>query len=45
MKNEDYIAIAFTEGQLEQIMKLQEQEGLETVQDAIMDAVGSCLKD
>ena len=37
--------IAFTDEQLEIVLAFQEQEGQETVQDAIMDAIKSCLKD
>ena len=37
--------IAFTDEELEMILAFQQQEGQSTVQEAIMDAVRSCLKD
>ena len=37
--------IAFSDEQLDTILAFQKQEGQETVQDAIMDALRSCLKD
>ena len=37
--------IAFTDEQLDMILAFQKQEGQETVQDAIIDAVRFCLKD
>ena len=39
------INIIFTEEELDKIMKFQEQEGFETVQDAVMVAVNSCMKE
>lgn len=37
--------IAFTDEELDKILEFQKQEGFNTVQEAIMAAVGSCLKD
>jgi hypothetical protein len=37
--------IAFNDEQLDMILKFQEQEGFETIQDAIMSAVNACVKD
>ena len=39
------VLIAFTDEELEEILAFQKQEGQETVQEAIMDAVRACLKD
>jgi hypothetical protein len=39
------IYIEFTEEQMKEINALQEQEGFDTVQDAIINAVRLCLKD
>jgi hypothetical protein len=37
--------IEFTDDQLDKILALQELEGFETVQDAVVGAVESCLKE
>ena len=37
--------IEFTDDQLDKILAFQEQEGFETVQDAVIGAVESCLKE
>jgi hypothetical protein len=42
--DKEYIGIAFTDEQLDRIMRLQEQEELETVQEAVMYAVESSIK-
>ena len=39
------LLIAFTDEEFEEILAFQKQEGQETVQEAIMDAVRACLKD
>jgi len=45
MEDERKNLIAFNTEELDNILKFQEQEGFNTVQEAIMAAVGSCLKD
>ena len=37
--------IEFSEEQMDKILELQEQEGFETVQETVMEAISACLKD
>lgn len=42
---ETTIHIIFSEEEMDKIMKFQDQEGFETVQDAVMAAINSCMKE